>query len=201
MSKVTFDRVESKQAAALLGLAGILQPRQAAAVVTNGGAERFSTFYGYYMLQALALSGNHAEALDLVRQYWGGMFQLGATTFWEDFNVDWLKNAGRIDEMPSPGKVDVHGTYGDYCYRGYRHSFCHGWASGPTPWMSAEILGVKILEPGCKKVKIEPHLGDLEWVEGTFPTPLGTISIRHHRQPDGKIKSRITAPRGIEVVK
>ena len=26
-------------------------------------------------------------------------------------------------------------------------------------------LGIIILEPGCRKLKIEPHLGNLEWVE------------------------------------
>ena len=58
------------------------------------------------------------------------MLDLGATTFFEDFNVDWAIEAGRIDELPDPEKVDFHKTYGEYCYKGYRHSFCHGWSSG-----------------------------------------------------------------------
>ena len=128
------------------------------------------------------------------------MLKLGATTFWEDFNIDWLKNASRIDEMPDDRQVDVHAAYGDFCYKGHRHSFCHGWASGPTPWLSEVVLGVKVLEPGCRKIKIEPHLGDLKWVEGTYPTPLGVIRIRHDKQADGKIKTSFTAPEGIEVV-
>ena len=27
-------------------------------------------------------------ALDVIRTYWGAMLDLGATTFWEDFNID-----------------------------------------------------------------------------------------------------------------
>ncbi|MEJ7684339.1 MAG: hypothetical protein WKG06_42120 [Segetibacter sp.] len=27
------------------------------------------------------------------------MIKLGATTFWEDFNINWLPNASRIDEL------------------------------------------------------------------------------------------------------
>lgn len=27
------------------------------------------------------------------------MLDLGATTFWEDFDINWKKNAARIDEL------------------------------------------------------------------------------------------------------
>lgn len=200
MSGVKFKDVRSKQAAALLSLAGLLSPAAADKILSAGGAKNVSTFYGFYMLQAKAKAGTFTEALNLIREYWGGMLQLGATTFWEDFNTDWLKNASRIDEMPNDEQVDVHRTYGDFCYKGYRHSYCHGWSSGPAAWLSEVVLGVQILEPGCRKVKIEPHLGDLEWVEGTYPTPLGVISIRHDKQPGGKVATRITAPEGIVVI-
>lgn len=200
MSTVKFQNVKSKQAAALLSLADLMPPMEADGILSAGGAKNVSTFYGFYMLQARAKAGSYTEALNLIREYWGGMLQLGATTFWEDFNIDWMKNASRIDEMPNDKQVDVHSTYGDFCYKGHRHSFCHGWASGPTSWLSEVVLGVKVMEPGCRKVKIEPHLGDLKWVEGTYPTPLGVIRIRHDKQPDGKIKSSIQAPEGIEVV-
>jgi hypothetical protein len=191
----------SKQAAALLTLSNSITPQIGNVVISNEGAKRFSTFYGYYMLQAMAMDGNYSGAIDIIREYWGGMLQLGATTFWEDFNIDWMKNAGRIDELPSNEKVDVHSTYGDYCYVGLRHSFCHGWASGPTSWLSEYVLGIKILSPGCKEIAIEPHLGDLEWVEGTYPTPLGIIKVRHEKLPNGKIKSDIKVPKGIKVIK
>lgn len=38
-------------------------------------------------------------ALDIIRQYWGAMIDLGATTFWEDFNMAWLPDAAGIDEL------------------------------------------------------------------------------------------------------
>jgi alpha-L-rhamnosidase len=129
------------------------------------------------------------------------MLDLGATTFWEHFEIDWLKNANRIDEPVAEGKVDVHATYGDHCYKGFRHSLCHGWASGPTSWLSEYVLGVRVMEPGCRKVKIEPHLGDLEWVEGSFPTPYGTIFIRHEKDANGKITSKIRAPKELKIIR
>ena len=192
----------SKQAAALLALSGLVSPEQAnTEILAKDGVHKMSTFYGYYMLNARAKAGDFQGAIDNIREYWGAMLDLGATTFWEDFDIDWMKNAGRIDEMPGEGKTDIHCTYGGYCYKQLRHSFCHGWASGPTSWLSEYVLGVQVVEPGCKVIKIEPHLGDLQWVEGTFPTPFGVVEIRHDKMPDGRIKSKIDAPRGVKIIK
>ena len=187
---------------ALMALAGLMKAEKADKhVLSVGGAQGFSTFYGYYMLEAMAKAGNYQGAMDIISEYWGAMLDLGATTFWEDFHIDWAKNAARIDELVLEGKVDVHGAYGDYCYKGFRHSLCHGWASGPTSWLSRHVLGVEVLEPGCKKVRITPHLGDLKWVEGTFPTPFGIIKIKHEKQANGKVVSDIQVPEGVELVK
>ncbi|MDF9827774.1 alpha-L-rhamnosidase [Ereboglobus sp. PH5-10] len=196
------DHNNLKQAAALMALAGILPPEKACdEVVSVGGPKNFSTFYGYYMLEAQALAGQHRQAIDIIRAYWGGMLDMGATTFWEDFDLEWTKNAARLDELTPPGKKDIHGDFGAYCYPGYRHSFCHGWASGPTAWMSAHILGIQVLEPGCKTIKIAPHLGDLDWAEGAYPTPLGVLKVRHEKDASGKITTTIDAPAGIKIVR
>ena len=200
MKNTTPGHANSKQAAALLALSNVIPADAANAVIEKDGAKRFSTFYGYYMLLAMAKAQNIAGALEIIREYWGGMLKLGATTFWEDFDIEWLNNAGRIDEMPEEGLVEVHSKYGEYCYIGLRHSYCHGWASGPTAWLSEHVLGIKILEPGCKKIAIEPQLGDLNWVEGTYPTPNGIIKVKHEKQENGEIKSQITVPEGIEVI-
>lgn len=196
------DITSSKQAASLLGLSGLIAPEKANdEVLAQNGVHGMSTFYGYYMLNARAKAGDYKGALDNIREYWGAMLDLGATTFWEDFDINWMKNAARIDEVVPEGKIDVHASYGGYCYKGYRHSFCHGWASGPTTWLSRYVLGVEPLEAGCKKVRITPNLGDLKWVEGSFPTPYGVIEIKHTKQADGRIESEINAPEGIVVVK
>lgn len=190
----------SKQAAALMTLAGVTDARKADRDILNfNGGHGFSTFYGYLMLEAMARAEDWQGALDIIRSYWGAMLDLGATTFWEDFNLDWLPNAAGIDNLVPEGMKDIHGDFGAYCYVGFRHSLCHGWASGPTAWLSHHVLGVEILEPGCSKVRITPHLGDLEWAEGTFPTPHGPIRVRHERQADGSIHTDVTVPDGVEL--
>lgn len=194
------DYEDSKQAAALLVINGMKDAVEVnEKLLKQGGARGMSSFMGYYILTARAMAGDYQGCLECIREYWGGMLSLGATTFWEDFDVRWLENASRIDELPEEGKVDVHGTYGDFCYVGYRHSFCHGWASGATPWLSENVLGIQVMEAGCRKVKIEPHLGDLEWAEGAYPTPYGIIRVEHRKMKDGSIDTRIDAPKEIEI--
>lgn len=193
----------SKQAAALMALSGIADAAEMNRdILSQDGARGFTTFYGYYMLQAMAKAGDYQNAMDMIRTFWGAMLDLGATTFWEDFNIDWMnEDVAPIDELVPIGKKDIHGDFGAYCYKGFRHSLCHGWASGPTAWLINHVLGVEVLEPGCKVIRIVPHLGDLEWAEGTFPTPLGDVKISHKRTAEGKVVSKIDSPKGIKIIK
>jgi hypothetical protein len=156
-----------------------------------------STFYGYYVLQARALAGDIAGCLDLIRVYWGGMLDGGATTFWEGFEIDWLETAGRIDEVVPPGRRDLHADFGDWCYKGLRHSLCHGWAAGPTAWLSEHVLGVSPAAPGFAEAAIRPHLGGLDWARGTVPTPHGVIGVSHERRADGTVATEVTLPEGV----
>lgn len=192
---------QSKSAAAILSLAGLEDAGKLnTEVLSPGGAHGYSTFMGYYLLAAKAAAGDLQGALDDLRSYWGGMLQMGATSFWEDFNLDWMDNAGRIDEIVPEGKTDIHGSYGAFCYRGFRHSLCHGWSSGPVPFLSRYVLGIRIEEPGCRRLRISPCLGDLAYAEGTFPTPYGLVSVSHTREADGTVRSKYTAPEGIDVI-
>lgn len=94
-----------KQAASLMAITGLMDPQQACdEVVSVGGGKGFSTFYGYYMLETLAKAGEYEKAIDIINTFWGAMLDLGATTFWEDFNLDWIPNAAPIDEPVPAGK-------------------------------------------------------------------------------------------------
>lgn len=141
-----------------------------------------------------------APVLDMLKEYYGGMLDMGATTFWEDFDICWMDNAAPITEPVPAGKSDIHGDNGAYCYDGFRHSLCHGWASGPVPFLCEEVLGIRLLEPGCRKIGLKPQLGILRWAEGTFPTPWGVMKVRHEREPDGTVRSSWQAPEEVRVI-
>ena len=199
LKKIVPEYKGNKQVTAMCYLSGLIDDKTAEEILTTDLLSGLSTFYGYYVLLALAKMGRTEEALEIVKNFWGAMLDLGATTFWEDFDIDWTKNAARIDEIVPQDKIDVHTSYGKHCYIKLRHSLCHGWASGPAPFLMKHILGVKVLDAGCKRVKISPNLCGLGWVKGTFPTPYGVIEIEH-RNVDGKVVSTVNAPDGVEVV-
>ena len=189
----------TKQAGALLSMANLADAKKVnAEILTKDGVQRMSTFYGYYILEAMAKAEDYSGGIKVIKDYWGGMLDLGATTFWEDFDILDTKNSGRIDALQIENEFNIHGDYGEYCYVGYRHSLCHGWASGPTPWLTQYILGVNVLDGG-DTVKLVPHLGDLEFVNGTFPTKYGVLEISHTIL-NGKLKTKINAPKGLKII-
>ena len=194
------ESTTAKQANAFMVLAGLADPKEVnEKILVPGGGHGYSTFMGYYILAAKAMAGDHAGALRDMKEYWGGMLDMGATTFWEDFDLNWMENAGRIDEVVPEGKVDIHGDYGNYCYIKFRHSLCHGWASGPCPYLSNYVLGVKNLAPG--KYEVKPDLAWLDWAKGTYPTPKGEIKVWAFKDTEGKTVVNIEAPQGIEIVR
>lgn len=184
------DPAGSKAAAALMTLSGL---NDSSKVILNDLCNGVGTFYGTYILESIPT----VPALCLIRSNWGAMLDRGATTFWEDFDPGWLENSGRIDELPAPGQKDIHADFGNFCYKGLRHSLCHGWASGPTSFLSKRVLGIKFLQPGGTKIAICPDLGGLEFVSGRMPTPRGLVSI----VADQSGKVEVTAPAGVEIVK
>ncbi len=161
--------------------------------------KEISLWYGYYVLQSRAMAGDISGCLEFIRKIWGGMLEIGATTFWEHFDIAWLESSSRIDELVGKNKIDVHGQRGEHCFKGHRHSLCHGWSAGPTAWLSEYVLGVRVLLPGLKKIKITPNLDDLEYVSGAFPTRYGLLEIEHKKCKSGKLETKITKPDEIEI--
>ena len=192
----------AKSAAALLALGGLRDAKEMYRdVLGRNGHNGVSTFYGYYMLEAMSAAGEGRRALDTVRDYWGAMLDMGATSFWEDFNVAWTNNATRLDALPEAGKKDIHGDFGEFCYPGYRHSLCHGWSAGPAAWCINHVLGLEALDAGCRTVRVKPFLGDLAWAEGALATPRGPVRVRHERRADGTVETKVEAPRGVVSVR
>lgn len=186
--------VQMKQTVALRTVCGGRDPLACERLEAEG-ARGFSTFMSYFLLKGLSMAGSE-NAVKLAKEYYGAMLSRGATTFWEDFDMDWLEGSGRIDEEPKKGERDLHGDFGKYCYLGLRHSFCHGWASGVVAWAFEELAGIKVLEAGYKKVSIKPDLRELEWIDVKIPTPHGDIRVEARRGSEPKI----TLPAGVELV-
>jgi alpha-L-rhamnosidase len=123
-----------------------------------------SPYYGAYVLRAMAKMGHRKDALQWMRQYWGGMLQEGATSFWEAYDTDWYKE-------------DFHSSLQADNRSGYFVSLAHGWSAGPTAWLTEEILGIKPTGAGFATVSLRPDLEDLQWARGGVSTPHGLLKV------------------------
>ncbi|MBR5527739.1 MAG: alpha-L-rhamnosidase [Clostridia bacterium] len=189
-----------KQIAAMRVFAGLRRADdENKRLLSQNGASGISTFLGMFTFGAMSEAGNTEGAVECIKGMYGKMLEIGATSFWEDFDPAWCDGAGRIDELTPEGLDDIHGDRGAYCYVGFRHSLCHGWSSGVAAYMSEYLLGIKIKAPGCRKVEISPCKCGLKYIEGTYPTPYGEIFVRHTLCADGKYKTSYTAPKEVEV--
>lgn len=188
-----------KQVCALQFLGGHAAGAAVLPVLLQGGAKGLSTFMSYYILSAVAETGQPSKAVSIMKDYYGGMLSRGATTFWEDFDIDWLNGSGRIDELPRAGVKDIHGDFGAYCYKGFRHSLCHGWSAGPVPFITKYILGIREMEAGCKVLQIRPDLCGLEYARGAYPTPYGTVEVVC-RSVNGATITDIKKPKEITIL-
>ena len=189
-----------KQIVAMMSLAGHISDEEAAKVLTEGCGSGMSTFQSFYILKAAAKTAGNTQALAMLKHYYGGMLDAGATTFWEDFDVDWIREGARIDKILEPGEYDIHGDNGKFCYTGLRHSLCHGWSAGPAAFLAEDVLGVQIRSLGCKELSVKPNLESLDWVKGSYPTPYGAVTVEAERVGD-TVKTKIDAPKEIVIVK
>lgn len=60
---------------------------------------------------------------------------------------------------------------------GYGFDYSHVWGGTPTYQLPLRLSGLKILEPGFKKIRLSPELFGLEFAKIKIPTPYGNIEI------------------------
>lgn len=80
-------------------------------------------------------------------------------------------------------------------YEGYDFDYSHAWGASPTYQLPSKMSGIEIIEPGMKKIRVNPNLFGLEWAKMKIPTPYGTIDIEFK---DGE--PIVNVPQEIEVV-
>ena len=197
--KNSVTRTNFKQVEAFCYLSGRKNAKDVLPELAKNKSEGMTCFLGYYILKALTDCGDKANVLEMIKEFYGGMISLGATTFWEDFDIDWMKECPQgLAEIPVSGKKNIHRDYGKFCYTGFRHSLCHGWASGIYAFLVESIAGIKPKTTGFKDVIIRPNLCGLKTIKCCVPTPQGEISVEHSDK-NGKIYSKIIVPEGVVV--
>lgn len=133
-----------------------------ASVLLNDTIQKITTPYmRFYELEALCAMGEQDYVLKEMKEYWGGMSKLGATSFWEEYD-------------PSKSGTEHYAMYG----RKFGKSLCHAWGASPIYLLGKYYLGVKPTAAGYATYTVEPNLGGLHWMEGKVPTPNGEIVLK-----------------------
>lgn len=130
-------------------------------VLLNDKIQKITTPYmRFYELEALCAMGEQKFVTKEIKDYWGGMLALGATSFWEEYN-------------PTKKGAEHYAMYG----REFGKSLCHAWGASPIYLLGKYYLGVKPTSPGYATYAIDPVLGGLEWMQGKVPTPNGEVEL------------------------
>jgi len=134
-----------------------------------------SVYGAQYLLEALMAAGLDQEAVALMSSHslrsWWHMIDSGSTMTWEAWDPSVKPNL----------------------------TWNHAWGAAPANILSRYVLGVRPLEPGCKKILIAPQPGDLAWVRGRVPTVRGPVEINLEKGKSYRLDIRIPADVTAEV--
>ncbi len=144
------------------------QKKQAVAdnVLFNDEVLKITTPYmRFYELEAMCMLGKHEQVMSEMLDYWGGMIEEGATSFWEKY-------------VPGEHGAEKYAMYG----RPFGKSLCHAWGASPIYLLGKYFLGVQPTSPGYQTFEVRPNLGGLKEMEGTVPTPFGCVYIKMNKE-------------------
>lgn len=122
-------------------------------VLLNDNVPQITTpYFKFYEMDALCKMGHLTEVLQKVKEYWGGMLERGAVTFWEEYD-------------PNVSEEEQYDMYGDK----FGKSLCHAWSASPIYLLAKYFVGLRITDPVTGTYEVKPHLEDFESLKCTLP--------------------------------
>lgn len=116
--------------------------RIAECVIKNDAIPAITTpYFEFFELDAMCRIGEFGYVSDMIRSYWGGMLDLGATTIWEQYDPT-------VTNM-----IEHYGMYGSK----FGKSLCHAWGASPIYLFGRYALGVYPTGVGFETFAVEPH--------------------------------------------
>ena len=166
------DRIEqdqySQHANALAILCGIVDdPKSMAEKLLTDKSLAQCTIYYKFYLYQAYVRAGLGDGYLNWLDTWRENIAMGLTTWGEDANV--------------------FGTRSD----------CHAWGASPNIELYRTVLGIDSDAVAFKRVRIEPHLGDLKEIGGTMPHPDGEISVRYQVKGT-RLHAEICLPDGVD---
>jgi len=131
-----------------------------------------SVYGAQHLLEALYRNAEDKHALDLMTathdRSWWNMIRVGSTMTLEAWDLKYKNNL----------------------------DWNHAWGAAPANIIPRFVLGVRPLEPGFRKVVIQPQPGSLERISGTVPTRRGPIAVSLEANRRGPREMRLVIPAG-----
>jgi alpha-L-rhamnosidase len=130
-----------------------------------------SVYGAQHLLDALYLNGEAEHALGLMTathdRSWWNMIRAGSTMTLEAWDIKYKKNL----------------------------DWNHAWGAAPANIIPRYVVGVRPVEPGFKRIVVQPQPGTLASFDAIVPTPLGPVTVKY----DPGVALEITAPDAMEV--
>ena len=140
-------------------------------VLYNENIPQITTpYFKFFELDALGKLGDLDRIWKTLHDYWGGMLERGAVTFWELFD-------------PAQEGRAQYGMYGDP----FGKSLCHAWGASPIYLLGKYFLGVRPTSPGYRTYEVKPAVRYFDRLDCTMP--VGDRSV-HIELRDGNLKIR-----------
>lgn len=134
-------------------------------VFENDSLPQITTpYFKLYELMALCKIGKIEAAQKYIKEYWGGMISLGATTVWEAYD-------------PSKSGAEHYAMYGSK----FGKSLCHAWGSGPILLLGKYIAGVSVSSFAGKEYVVKPEPGSYSSFSAVVPIGNGTVNVDYHK--------------------
>jgi hypothetical protein len=131
-------------------------------VLLNDKITQITTpYFKFFEQDALCKLGQTDRVFNIICDYWGGMVQQDAVTFWEEYIPDEKGNA-------------VYEMYGDP----FGKSLCHAWGASPIYLLGRYFAGIRPTSPGYQTFSVEPKLECFSAIDCTFPIKGGSIRIK-----------------------
>jgi len=139
---------------------------------SNGWVKPGSPFMLFYLFEIKHTFGYDQSIIDEIRERWGMMLRYDSSTCWEVF----------------PGFYENART----------RSYCHSWSSAPGYVFIKYMLGLTPSDRGFGTMNLKVPKTDLEWCEGSIPTPYGRIDVWWTKE-NGKKSFKARVPDDIRI--
>ncbi len=131
-------------------------------VLENDKITKITTpYFEGFELDVMGKIGHFDFIENVIKTYWKGMLDLGATTVWEEYN-------------PNLSGAQHYEMYGNK----YGKSLCHAWGASPIYLLGKYYLGVTPTSSGYGTFEVKPYLGGFKFIDGVVPIKDGSVRVK-----------------------